>query len=360
LSKVVRFMVRKILVALALVAVACGDDDSSDSGERRAARVYATVSKDAQVLVIDEASHDVLTRIPVGAGPAIIIQTPDHKKLFTANWGDKTVSIIDTRRDTAKTLAMPGRPYVIAMAPDGKHVYVGLDTVNEIALIDTATDAIARSLDFSELPASIIASPDNQTIYVATLGLGITNGGLVGVQVADGSKPWPSVTVGRSPAWITIARDGQKVYTLNFLSDTVSVVDVHSWKVTATVDTGEGSQGIIGNVTPDGKQLWVTNHGTNEVIAIDTTSNAVVKRIPLAARPVGVEFNADGSRVYITDFGPDSVNEPVRANYLLTGVYDGTTPGQVRAFDTRTGAQVGKTVVTGPGATSVVVVPADE
>ncbi|MET0283892.1 MAG: YncE family protein [Polyangiales bacterium] len=350
-------MVWKLLVALALLAGACGDDEPSLP---RAARVYATVSKDAEVLVIDEASHDVLKKIPVGMGPAIIIKTPDHKKLFTANWGDKTVSIIDTRNDTAKTLQMPGRPYVIAMAPDGKNVYVGLDTVNEIALIDTSTDAIARSIKFSELPASIIASPDNQTLYVATLGLGITNGGLVGVQIADGSKPWPSVTVGRSPAWITIARDGQKVYTLNFLSDTVSVVDIHSWKVTATVDTGVGSQGIIGNVTPDGKQLWVTNHGTNEVIAIDTASNTVVKRIPLAARPVGVEFNADGSRVYITDFGPDSVNEPVRASYLLTGIYDGTTPGQVRAFDTTSGAQVGPTVVTGPGATSVVVVPADE
>jgi YVTN family beta-propeller protein len=349
-------MARKLLFSLALLACACGDEES----EPRGARAYATVSSSAEVLVIDEQSHDVLKHIRVGAGPAIIIKTPDHKKLFTANWGDKTVSIIDTARDTAKTLPMAGRPYVVAMAPDGKHVYAGLDRVNEIAVIDTATDEVSRTLPFDELPASIIASPDNHTIYVAGLGLGLTPGSLVGVEVATGDKPWPEVKVGNSPAWITIGRDGKQVYTLNFLSDDISVVDVEAWKVTATISGGAGSQGIIGNVTPDGKQLWVTNHGTSEVIAIDTASNQVVKRIPLGARPVGVEFNEDGSRVYVTDFGPGSSDEPVKIAYLTTGVYDGQTPGQVRAFDTGTGQQVGKTVTTAPGATSVVVVPAND
>jgi YVTN family beta-propeller protein len=354
-------MARKLSMFLSLLAViGCSDDTTTQT--KRGARLYATVSGTAEVLVIDEASHALLDTIPVGKGPAIIASTPDHKKLYTANWADNTVSVIDTASDTAKSIAMAGRPYVIAMSHDGKSLYVGQSMVNAVAIVDTATDTVTRSIKTSELPASVIVSADDKTIFVAFLGLGISAGKLIGYDVATGTTPWPAVEVGSSPAWITIGKDGEKVYTLNFISDDVSVVDTHEWEVTSTVATGTGSQGIIGNVTPDGKQLWVTNHGTNDVIAIDTGSNEIVKRIALAAKPVGVSFNLDGTRVYITDFGPGSADEDlsVGLSYLTSGVYSGSNPGQVRAFDTASGAEVGKPVATGPGTTSVVFVPADE
>jgi YVTN family beta-propeller protein len=358
-------LARKLTFSLlALLALGCSDDDSSPStgSKTRGARLYATVSSTAEVLVIDDATHSVLDSIPVGKGPAIIIQTKDHKKLYTANWADDTVSVIDAQTNKAKQIQMDGRPYVVAMAWDSKYVYVGLDTVNSIAVIDTATDTVARSIKFNTLPASIIAGPDTSKIFVASLGLAITGGSLVGVDVATGDKPWPPVTVGSSPAWITTGPSGKTIYTLNAISDDVSVVDVASWTLRTSIGIGAGSQSIIGNVTPDGTQLWVTNFGSNDVVAIDTTRNEIVKRIPLNAKPVGVEFNTDGSRVYVTDFGPDSVNEPlsVGLTYLTSGVYNGTGNGQVRAFDTKTGAQVGSTVSTGPGATSVLFVPAAE
>jgi DNA-binding beta-propeller fold protein YncE len=91
-------------------------------------------------------------------------------------------------------------------------------------------------------------------------------------------------------------------------------VDTASWPLLATVPTGTGSQGIIGNVTPDNAKLYVTNHGTHELIAIDTT-------------------------------------------YLLTGKLTPHGNGQLSVFDTLSGKLVGKKIPLGPGPTSVVVLP---
>jgi len=361
-----------LLASAGALALACSDsnrvsdadtsNDESPAATHDGARIYASVSGSGEVVMLDDTSHEQLASIPVGKGPAIILATPSYDKLFTANWGDNSVSAIDAKAQTSKPIGMPGRPYVIALAPDGKRLYVGVSGANEIEVVDTQTDRIVDAYAMSELPASIIVSPDGALLYVAFLGgsiPGLAPGSLLALSADTGDIVHQPVTVGLVPAWITMGPDGRKVYTLNFLSDDISVVDTASWKVEATIKTGVGSQAIIGNVTPDGAALYVTNFGSAELVAIDTKTNVISRTIKLTGKPVGVNFSADGKRVYTTDFGTASIGQDplIGLNYLLTGVYSGGGSGQVRAFDVATGEAVGSTASTGPGATSVVVKP---
>lgn len=359
-----------LLTLSAPLFASCSDSSSGpeDSGTQpvgaASGRIFASVSAAGEVVVLDEESHQQVGAIPVGKGPAILVGTPDRSKLYSANWGDDTVSAIDAEALSAHAIAMPGRPYVIAISPDGKRLYAGCSGTNEIVVIDTADDTVLRSFVMPELPASIIVSADGATLYVATLGSVIPGigapGSIMAVSAEDGEVEREPIAVGNVPAWITMRPDGRKVYTLNFLSDDISVVDTASWKVEATIEMGTGTQSIIGNVTPDGSTLYVTNFGSAELVAIDTSTNQITRTTKLDGKPVGVHFNADGSRVYVTDFGTQSIgqNPLVGLEYLLTGVYNGGGTGQVRAFDTASGAPVGAIASTGPGATSVIVRPA--
>lgn len=326
---------------------------ASDGGDvERAARIYATIAGSHEVAVIDDDTHEVLRTIPVGQGPAILLSTPDHGQLYSANWADDTISAIDVATDEVTSIAVGSRPYVIAMSPDGARLYAGLQA-NAIAVIDTETNAVVQMFGTPQLPASLIVSPDGATLYVATL-LPST---LRAISATTGEVIHPAITVGSMPAWITISHDGTQVFTLNFLSDDVTVVDTESWTITETVETGAGTQGIIGNVTPDDTHLYVTNHGTSDMIAIDTSSYAITQTIELTGRPVGVNFNDDGSRVYVTDFGPASLSVPADVTYLTTGNFTGSGNGQVSVFDVTSGERIGNVIDVGPGATSVVVIP---
>lgn len=340
------------VVGVGLCAVFAGACSSTEEPSVEGARIYATVAGTHEVLVLDDDTHQLLSTIEVGEGPAIILATPDNQKLYTANWADDTVSAIDVATEQVTSIGVGSRPYVIAMAPAGDYLYAGLNS-NQIAVIATATDTVERMIPTGTLPASIIVSPDGETLYVATL----FPGRLKAMSASTGEVVHPTIAVGSVPAWITISRDGTKVFTLNFLSDDVSVIDTATWTTITTVSGGADSQGIIGNVTPDDTTLYVTNHGASNLIAIDTTSYAITQTIGLDGRPVGVNFNADGSRVYVTDFGPQSLTVPADSNYLLTGHLTVTGDGQISVFDTATGEPVGTKVQTGRGATSVVVLP---
>lgn len=374
--------------ALSLCAIGCGesDDDSRQTGSRDSGAqldasnvpdasdagdagdvsdgavdssigngplIYATISGDHEVLVIDEQSLTVLSHIPVGEGPAILLATPNSEKLYTANWADNSVSAIERATETVTNIAMTGRPYVIALAPAGDFLYVGVNPTG-IAVVDTESDAIVRTIPTDALAASLIVSPDGETLYVATIDL-LGPGTLRAISTDTGEVVHEAIEVGMAPAWITIGPDGAKVFTLNFLSDDVSVVDTETFEIVATVSTGAGSQAIIGNITPDGSTLYVTNHGTGELMAIDTTSYQVTQTVTLDSRPVGVQFNAAGTRVYITDFGPESLNAAPDLAYLLSGRLSATNPGQVSVYDIESGELIGEKVSTGPGATSVIV-----
>lgn len=332
---------------------ASDDTDASEPLAPSGVHIYATVSGEHEVVVIDEGSREIIEHIAVGEGPAILLASPDFDRLYTANWRDNTVSSIERATSEVTNVQLTGRPYVIALSPSGDALYVGTNPTG-IVVIDTTTGVIERTIPTEELAASLIVSPDGDTLYIATVPLGGL-GTLRAISTETDEVVHEAITVGSAPAWITISPDGSKVFALNFLSDDISVVDTATFEVVETVSTGAGSQAIIGNVTPDGSTLYVTNHGSGELMAIDTESYEITQTIALDGRPVGVQFNADGSRVYTTDFGTESLMSAPDLGYLLTGVLAATGPGQVRVFETATGEEVGGRVETGPGATSVVV-----
>lgn len=313
-------------------------------------QLFVTIAGDGEVVVIDGKSGEIEDVVPVGAGPAIIIATPDQSKVYTANWGDNTVSAIDTESHEVTSIAMESRPYIIAMAPDGKRVYAGL-YANRIEVIDTATDTIVDTFTTSVLPASLFVSPEGDVLYVATTA---TQPGLIwAVSTETGEEVLPPIEIGLAPGWITMTPDGDEVYALNFYTDDVSVVDTDPWAVTETISTGEESRGVIGNVTPDNETLYITNLGTADLIAMDTTSHEIVRRIPFDGRPNGIHFNEDASVIYVTDYGPESLSKPLDSNFLYTGVWSSTDPGYVNIVRSCDGEALHRIEV-GPGPTSVV------
>ncbi len=324
------------------------------STAQKGSRIFVSVAGDDEVVEIDEKKGAVVSHIPVGKGPAIILATPDGAKLYTANWGDNSISAIETKTRKTKQIGMSGRPYVIAMAPDGGLLYAGLYS-NEIAVIDTTTDTIVKSFPTPELPASLFVSPDGKVLYVA-----ITDaipGNIRAISTETGEIIHDAINVGIAPGWITMSPNGAKVYALNYYSDDISVVDTAEWTVEASIFTGEGSKAIIGSVSPDNKTLYVTNLGTANLMSIDTQTNAVTQTIGLDGRPIGVSLNKAGTRVYVTDCGPESLEVAPTTTFLETGVYTPAYGGQVSIFSAKSGKLISKIKV-GPGPTSVVAAPA--
>ena len=63
----------------------------------------------------------------------------------------------------------------------------------------------------------------------------------------------------------------------------ISVVDLESGNIVATVKMGEEPEGVT--IRPDGKVVYVTSEDEGAVYAIDTATNKVIKKVPVGHRP---------------------------------------------------------------------------
>ncbi len=142
------------------------------------------------------------------------------------------------------------------------------------------------------MPQDIRISPDGRRFYVADMEAD-------GVHVIDGERfaEVGFIVTGVAAHGLYPSRDGKQLYVANRGSHkihgprrspgSVSVIDFASEKVVATWPIPGGGSPDMGNVSADGKYLWLSGRFDDEVYRIDTLNGAVA-RIPVGQEPHGL------------------------------------------------------------------------
>lgn len=113
------------------------------------------------------------------------------------------------------------------------------------------------------------------------------------------------LSVHSSPGGVAISPDGSHVYVTNHGSNSVDVIDTSTNTVTSTIPVGTGPYGVV--VSPDGKTVYVADNGSNSVDVINTATNAVTSTIPVDAGPYGLAITPDGKTVYVSSLSANTV-----------------------------------------------------
>ena len=142
------------------------------------------------------------------------------------------------------------------------------------------------------MPQDIRISPDGRVFYVADM---LADG----VYLVDGDSftEIGFIPTGRGAHGLYPSRDGTKLYVANRGSHrvegkkhgmgSVSVIDFAKRQVVATWQIPGGGSPDMGNVSPDGRYLWLSGRFDNVVYRFDTKDGAVVK-IPVGREPHGL------------------------------------------------------------------------
>ena len=305
-------------------------------------RVYVPNLQSNDVYVIDPMTMKVVDRFRVGVNPQHVVPSWDLRTLWVANNAENRTdgSLTPVDPKTGK----PGRaipvddPYNMYFSPDGKSAIVVAEALKRLDFRDPQTMQLQYSLptpqcgginhaDFSidgryaiftcefqgglvkidlverkvlgyirlskgGMPQDIRISPDGKLFYVADMMAD-------GVFVVDGAafKEIDFINTGKGTHGLYPSRDGRKLYVTNRGSNkihgppggkgSVSVVDFATHKVDVTWPVPGGGSPDMGNVSADGKVLWLSGRYDDVVYAFDTTSGEVTK-IKVGKEPHGL------------------------------------------------------------------------
>jgi YVTN family beta-propeller protein len=306
-------------------------------------RVYVPNRRSNDVSVIDPATLQVIDRFKVGFNPQHVVPSWDLKTLWVTNNAERTnkgsLTPIDPMTGKPGKSIPVDDPYNMYFTPDGTAAIVVAEAHRRLDFRDPQTMALQASLavpqckginhaDFSldgrsaiftcefagrlakvdiaerkvlgylklskgGMPQDIRISPDGKLFYVADMRAD-------GVFLIDGERfaEVGFVKTGIGTHGLYPSRDGTRLYVANRGSNqvycgrgeakgSVSVIDFATRKVVANWPIRGGGSPDMGNVSADGKTLWLSGRFDDVVYVFDTTSGAV-QTIPVGTEPHGL------------------------------------------------------------------------
>ncbi len=145
-------------------------------------------------------------------------------------------------------------PKTLLASEDGKSLFVANTGANQVAEVDVASGKVARSIAVAAEPTGLALAPDGKTLYVTCAA---PAGTVCAVDLASG-KVAASIPAGHSATGPAVSPDGKRLYVCNRFDNDVSVIDLAAGKEIARVPVIR--EPIAAAVTPDGKTVFVSNH----------------------------------------------------------------------------------------------------
>lgn len=196
------------------------------------------------------------------------------------------VAIINTitRKITGTVqLDQKSRPTRIALQPDGRYVWVGLDGSPQIAVIDTATGKLKATVAAGEGLHYIAFTPDSRFAYV-------TNSSADSVTAIDtiSLTRVSDIKVGRTPVPIATSSASGSIYVAAINGGEVSVINPAGHRVVKTLPLKRGIVAL--RFDPSGRYLYAVNQVESTVTVIDASTNEVMASGPVVKGPDQITF----------------------------------------------------------------------
>lgn len=297
-------------------------------------RLYSAVTVCLSIVAAISGVHSQALAASDYLSPEAVVADADAGVLYVADVTAQRIVPINLDKDkVGKPISVPAAPTGLALAPDGKTLYV---TAGGVCVIDTASKKITATLAVGYGANAPVVSPDGTKLYVCNQ----FDNSVSVIDLVTGNTT-ATIPVDREPVAAAITPDGKRLFVANLLpvsradidyvAASVSVIDTAEKKVCGSITLPNGSTSLRGVcVSPDGQYVYVTHIlgryqlpttqlergwvNTNALSVIDAAGAKLVNTVLLddvdqgAANPWGVACTADGKTIAVAHAGTHEVS----------------------------------------------------
>ncbi|MCC6591121.1 MAG: beta-propeller fold lactonase family protein [Bryobacterales bacterium] len=174
------------------------------------------------------------------------------------------------------------------------YAYVANLQGNNISVVDTRTNRVAKTVSARIAPVALAATKDGSILVAA-----LQASNAVSFYRTSDMALLGTVSVGVKPVQVGITPDDQYAYIVNQASNSVTVIDIDTRSAVATIPVATYPNGI--DFTPDGSKAIVGSEFGRGVQVINTATRSVIKSFPTGAGPVSVAVAANGWTLYVAN-----------------------------------------------------------
>jgi DNA-binding beta-propeller fold protein YncE len=288
--------------------------------------LLALSKRNHTLAIVNPSTLEVIARAPVGPDPHEVIASADGKTAYVSIYGGgryHALSVIDLVAQKAlpdiDTGALNG-PHGLAFV--GGKLWFTAEGAKAIARYDPATAKIDWIMGTGQNRTHMIhVTADQKQIYTtnvssATVTIlelvalppmgpppGMPAGGAPPGQPGPGGPPrmdWNEtvIPVGKGSEGFDVSPDGRELWTAGAQDGTISIIDIPSKKVTATLDAKVFGANRL-KFTLDGKYVLISSLGGGDLVIYDAAKRTEWKRLPIGHGAAGILMEPNGARAFI-------------------------------------------------------------
>jgi YVTN family beta-propeller protein len=297
------FRTMALVGSLCLASMVCAQ--SSPSGT-----LLVLSKKNQTIAMVDGASLKVLAKAPVGNDPHEVVASSDGKTAYVSNYGggrDHTLAVVDL-------VARKAQPSIDLTPLLGPH---GLDFVGGKLWFTTEGsktfgryDPATKKVDWimgtgQNRTHMIIVSTDLKRIITSN----VSSASMSIFDQVSTNAPGPGgqprsdwnqtlIPVGNGSEGFDISPDGTELWVANAQDGSISVIDLATKKVVATLNVPVESANRL-KFTPDGKRVLVSLLNEPDLVIMDAKTRTVVKRLSIGHGAAGIQMEPNGARAWL-------------------------------------------------------------
>ena len=266
---------------------------------------------DRTLAIVDPATLQVLSKVPVGNDPHEVIASTDGSVAYVSNYGSgayHSLAVVD----------LVGRnplPPVDLGALTGPHglTFVGGKVwfTAEGAKAIGRYDPVAQKIDWilgtgQDRTHMIYVAPDLQHIVTTNVSSGTVS--MIDAKLVPAGPPGSHATrsdwnetvvrVGNGSEGFDVSPDGKEIWVANAQDGTISIVDRVTKSVVQTLNANVPGANRL-KFTVDGKHVLVSMLRGPDLAIFDASTRKEVKRVPIGHGAAGILVEPDGSRAFV-------------------------------------------------------------
>jgi YVTN family beta-propeller protein len=188
------------------------------------------------------------------------------------------------------------KPMRIAIQPDGRYAWVGLDGSAFVAVIDTETNKLAATVPAGEGLHTIGFTSDSRLAYV-------TNSSADTVSAIDTRtfNKVSDIAVGKTPVPVAYSSASGLIYVAALNGESISVINPSEQQVIKSIPVKRGVVAL--RFDPSGRYGFAVNQVESVVSVIDASTNTIIGATEVVKAPDQVTFT--GRYAYIRGTGSE-------------------------------------------------------
>lgn len=276
----------------------------------------------------------------VGDYPKSVSLSPSQEIAYVCNLEQGSVDIFNTNNGQKKKRirfhrtplevrlhgqgipSFEEKPVEIGFTGNGRYVWISLLNSGGVVVYDTeeATlpeDVPSKTVDMLDAhnktlrtlklrfiatgkqPKIIAALPHENKVFVANW-----QGYSVSVIDADNFKKIKNIEVGSLPRGICFT--ASSAFIANFGSRSISEINLNTLRVRRTIkNVGENPRHLI--TAPNGKSIYVSNHGDAFIRQIDSVTGHVLRAVHVGREPRTIALSRNKNFLFVANYGDDTL-----------------------------------------------------